>query len=1032
MRFLIILFVICLTAPVRANGHDRAHCEHNLLAHLKTAGFSQTLQGLGDIRGQVMRHFSQMSVAQREQIAGTLTHLHASREMSFQVKNELTGRYDKFVAVNANPTPAPILLQDYQRLVQSSGPLMRLYRALLQKVYSVESFAVSDLGFDRMPKTEALLALEIIRKSIYFEPALVHPNMADYPFLSVAGFDGAIVDPLRPRALFFETNLGTPSGITNNFQLLNYLLQIDADFKDLVSPYLPKDNTFALLRKAIESNAQAWTGRADGISVVISPGIYNGAHPDVAAISRATGMPLVKSSDLYEDADGFIRLNTGSVNQDPIVTGIYGRMEDSSFLQNNQEEIPIISPQLPDHARLEALLGVQLRPGAVYEFQYNDAGEIVGVNKDELGRPKLLSVWTTISNDPHRPGSRRGTFKNAIVNRKLYYSGLGGRVMDDKRLFRIFTQYLLAQDPELAHPIKGLAPHEYHLYFADPTQFVVKDPQNSGGVGIHFPVAMDVESVARLNAQVRANPTAFEIQYVSTITTLPSADTKIEVPIDLRIFIMMFADGSVDAGPNSILLRTGANGGLFTNTSRGGGYGMGLIIDQKPKWRRAELREELVRTSVKPISRQEEIYRVLNGSRDLALCLGTLSGTAGDWWTCREQALDLSFRFREILDLLDPWQVSVISKLREFAQNLYIDPYQAVALRQALTQAIEQMGKQRGLIKTVNQFLKLANNRQILSMPDLLKEHYRLLPTAARLRVLSPPEVAFRYPGKASGEDKKLEYAEYEWVDDSDVQAVIDEVRAFGGQVRWILRENTERNLVRKDKYYAQEPAYFWVNLNPESPSYLRPVIGIDLSQELSLAALHHELAHFRMLREHYEKQRQKGLTHENAMLTAYQEVTSDEGTLQGERRAVDAELLSEKSFLGQPYMRYFGPARRATNYYDVNYVNRFLYPEFEALRSHFYRHTVANGALDEEFLRRTFTIVIRKALSERDRAIQYWLGKNDGEPVVQGLRSETVKSLLTKPFGGERLESDGTEQLFDAWLNKICGELGVRQSDCQ
>ncbi len=1032
MRIWIYCLLLTLAAPAWGHDRDLSACERNLLAHLKTIGFSQALQPLDDIRGKIMRFFADMPTAQREHLAAQLSYLHASREMSFQVKNEATGRYDKFVAVEANVTPAPIRLADYNRLVQSTGPLMRLYRTLLQKVYSIEDFGIKDLGFDRMPKAEAQLALDIIRKSIYFEPALVHPNMAEYPALTVAGFDGAIVDPLWPMSLFFETNLGTPSGITNNYQLINYLLQISPEFRELVSQHLPPDNTFTLLRRAIESNAEAWSRRKDGISVVISPGIYNGAHPDVAAISRATGMPLVKSSDLYEDADGWIRLNTGRPAQDPIVTGIYGRMEDSSFIQNDQENIPIISPSLPDHAELEAKLGVQLRPGAVYEFQYDKDGNITGVNKDELGRPKLLSVWTTIGSDPSRPGARRGSFRNAIVNRKLYYSGLGGRVMDDKRLFRIFTQYLLAQDPELARPIKGLAPDEYHLYFEDPTQFVVKDPQNSGGSGIRFPIAETPEEVAALNARVRANPTAFEIQYVSTITTLPSADYKSQVPIDLRIFVMMFADGSVDAGPNSILLRTGANGGLFTNTSKGGGYGKGVIVDDKPKWRRSQLREEKVRPKHLAASRHEELYQALQGTRDVMLCLATLSGSSGDWWTCREKAMQLSFQMREILDLIDPWQAGAIAKLRDFAQDTYVNPYQAMALRQALSQTIRQMTHMPLIGQAVKQFLRVGPNGQVFSEPDILREHYGQLPTAARLRPLTPPETSYRFHPQAYGLEKKVEFAEYEWVDDPQVQAVIDEVKAFGGEVRWVLRERLERNPVQAHTYYGQEPAYFWVNRDPESPSYLKPVIGIDLSQELALAGLHHELAHFRMLRERYQEKRLKGLSHEQAMLEAEAEVTTDEMILLGERRAVDSEIQAEKSLVGNPYMRYFGPLRRATFFYDQAYVNRFLYPEFEALRMHFYKHVDSGVPLNENFLRKTLTTVVRQSLADRDRALNYWQSQKGGEEVVQSLRMSTVRSLVTQPFGAERLDADGTALLFDSWLVRVCRELGVRDSDCQ
>jgi hypothetical protein len=234
------------------------------------------------------------------------------------------------------------------------------------------------------------------------EPAFVAPQMSEYPFLAVSGFDGAIVDPKKPQNVFFEMNLGTPSGMSNNIELLEDLRQSDPEVFRAVEPYLPADKSFSVLRDTIERNARAWTHNS-GISVVISPGVFNGAHPDVANIAKRAGMPLVRSSDLYEDANGAIRLNTGRRGFDPVVTGIYNRMEESFFFQSSSEGIPLISPQYENGP-------LDLRPGAVYKWIRDERGDIVGVERGEDGKPLLEEIWDTIGEDPSRPGAPRGSF----------------------------------------------------------------------------------------------------------------------------------------------------------------------------------------------------------------------------------------------------------------------------------------------------------------------------------------------------------------------------------------------------------------------------------------------------------------------------------------------------------------------------------------------------------------------------------------------------------------------------------------------
>ena len=75
------------------------------------------------------------------------------------------------------------------------------------------------------------------------------------------------------------------------------------------------------------------------------------------------------------------------------------------------------------------------------------------VHLDADGRPKLQQVFESIGRDPKRPEEEPGSFIEAIKNRKLYYSGLGGRVVDDKRVFQAVSNHLAPQHADEGAPI---------------------------------------------------------------------------------------------------------------------------------------------------------------------------------------------------------------------------------------------------------------------------------------------------------------------------------------------------------------------------------------------------------------------------------------------------------------------------------------------------------------------------------------------------------------------------------------------------
>ncbi len=545
------------------------------------------------------------SPKEQEKLNAELTEAYARYEMSFRVKNHDTGMYDKIFNVPVNGLIAPIKETHYNDLVKATEPVMRALRTLLQDIYSADEWTPEQLGITELPKDDQDKVIATLKESIYFEPALVGPQMKDYPFLSVAGFDAAVGNLDKVDPVFFEFNLGTPSGMSNNIQLMQLISEKDPELFKTIQHHLPEDESFKILRDAIESNAEAWTGKSDGISVVVSPGVFNGAHPDVASISIFTGMPMVRPQDLYQDAEGAIRLNTGNPESDPEVTGIYSRAEESFFLQSHEDGIFMKSPAYSDNTELCEKLGVKLQPGVLYQFQYDSEGEIVGVDLDSEGNPLPARIFDTIGQDPSRPDAKLGSFVQAIKNRKLYFSGLGGRTVDDKRIFQAVSEFLAPQylenaaeanlDDAIARPPRTLRLDEYETFYSDTKleNYVIKEPDRSGGDGIYLMVNLTQEERLDVVEQVKANPDHFIVQQFAefALMTTPEQDSTSGETVfgtqanDWRLFTIMDGEGNVKAGPNSLVLRTAEPGSASTNTSQGGGYGIGVVIADTPRLR---------------------------------------------------------------------------------------------------------------------------------------------------------------------------------------------------------------------------------------------------------------------------------------------------------------------------------------------------------------------------------------------------------------------------------------------------------------
>lgn len=572
-----------------------------------------------------------------------MTKRHCDHEMNFQTKDE-SGLYNKVVATPFHGF-APLRYEYVKELVNSTTPILKTARDLLQKIYSNKNVTAKNLGVDHLSQDDQNELISIIKENIYYEPAYTHKNLNDYPFLSVVGFDSAIENLSSPQNTFFEFNAGTPCGIEDQDQLLEHFKVIAPELWEKVKPYIPEDNSHDLLRETIEDCALNWTNQKDGISIIISPGPYNPAHPEIAALAKKSGMPLVKMQDLYIDQSGFLKLkiNDGS---HPKVTGIYNRKEESFLTYSQRNQIPLRSPFSAINKKLNSEQGLELKDGILYSYQYDANSNIIGVDLDGDGHPLFQILFDSLSNAPD--GNFYGDIIDAVWNKKLYISNLGGRVLDDKRAFRILSKY---QDKNSAHPPEEIKKTELRSKIK---QAVIKAPDLSGGSGVYIGMQLNEEEQKEILLKHELRPDYYEVQKFQKLAVIPSYNSNqelIPLPVDWRLITFFSADGTTSFSTNSCLVRTAPFGEIKTNTSAGGGYALALMYTEKSPHK---INKKETPNSFIGESRVEQKNKVMSSFKQI------LEGNPP------ENVDHFIYEVRDVLDLLPYEAIPILHHLREF------------------------------------------------------------------------------------------------------------------------------------------------------------------------------------------------------------------------------------------------------------------------------------------------------------------------------------------------------------------------------
>ena len=289
-----------------------------------------------------------------------LTRFLKKRDLTFQ-KTDKDGVYRIFT-VPVTTSVVPLSKSMFNSVESAAQVLMVALRKVLQSLYGSTSIRDSDF-VNALPNDVRQAFLDATEKSPHYIPQLHHENMREYPFLDNVGLDlvlvqeylelrgelGTLVAQNRvneiPELPFrvLEINAGSPSGASNNLNIMEGILREDPEILDSLGKVFPNDH-FEVLRETYRSLGESWTGRKDGVQVLLPPGGSNGASPEIHQLAAYSGLIYCDAGQLYCDADGWIRLRTVDC-KDPVVTAVYSRVNSDSALFDKEMNVLLRDPE---------------------------------------------------------------------------------------------------------------------------------------------------------------------------------------------------------------------------------------------------------------------------------------------------------------------------------------------------------------------------------------------------------------------------------------------------------------------------------------------------------------------------------------------------------------------------------------------------------------------------------------------------------------------------------------------------------------
>jgi uncharacterized circularly permuted ATP-grasp superfamily protein len=618
-----------------------------------------------------------------------LTKFLKNRDLTFSKKMS-SGEYKTFT-VPCTTTVVPLQKSLFNEVEEASQKLMISLRAVIQDIYGSKDLE-SSAFVNSLPESVRDIFIQAIKSSSNYFPQLHHPNMKKYPFLDNVGLDLVLVEDYMTKSKDFpslieknneedlpglpfrilEINAGSPSGASNNMNVLQGIYENNPEILDSLGNLMPNDH-FEIIGKTYKSLGESWTKKKNAVQVLLPPGGQNGAAPEIHQLAAYSGLVYAEADQLYQDKDGYIRLRTVA-KENPIVNAIYSRVNADSALYDPKRGLFMKDPDSAEP--------VYLRDNLIKE-DGEDEGIIM---KDEKGNPIPQQSSYAI------PG-----IIDAIIDRKIYMGGLN-RILDNKIILATLTHYApkyYSKKIEAAGfslggskimPPQTLPPtkQSVDIILQNPDEWVVKAPSLAGGQGVYILKTLPKNKKDEVLEMIKESPEEFAYQQLVKIARIPVAVQRKEegykfanLAADIRTWI--FFGGGKNAVPqmshNALVRYAPQEKGKMSsivNTSAGGGYAPFVIIDDtnNPKSVPAK---ELIRAK-KPIEIKTElpvfvaaqmvqIARMLKEANQMLLAEETYA------LELLNQVHGMKNQLKEIISFLHPRAIENIYKVIEILET---------------------------------------------------------------------------------------------------------------------------------------------------------------------------------------------------------------------------------------------------------------------------------------------------------------------------------------------------------------------------
>ena len=535
------------------------------------------------------------SIQEHHYTSQRLTRFLKKRDLTFQ-KSDKDGIYRIFT-VPVTTSVVPISKSMFNTVEQAAQVLMVSLRKVLQSLYGSPTIRESEF-VKALPANIKQAFLDATEKSPHYIPQLHHRNMAEYPFLDNVGLDLVLVEEYFQRKgeltklieegrvdeipelpfRVLEINAGSPSGASNNLNIMEGILREDPTILDSLGKVFRNDH-FEVLQKTYQSLGESWTNRTDGVQVLLPPGGANGASPEIHQLAAYSGLIYCDAGQLYCDHEGWIRIRTVDC-KDPVVTAVYSRVNSDSALFDKDKNVLLRDPES----------GESIYCVDVLKPWRKEKPELM---QDENGNPIPLESDYAI------PGA-----VDAIVNRRLYMGGLN-RLLDNKIILATLTEfapeYFRSDLEAMGLPVNAprISPPDclpskmesLDVIEKNPADWVVKAPNLSGGTGVYILMTLDDRKRREVIAEARKNPENYAYQKVVRIARIPVAMKNsggtgfrfANLAADIRMWVFYGGNDTLPRLTHNALVRYAPKEkgpmSSIVNTSKGGGYAPFAVID---------------------------------------------------------------------------------------------------------------------------------------------------------------------------------------------------------------------------------------------------------------------------------------------------------------------------------------------------------------------------------------------------------------------------------------------------------------------